>query len=177
MGESYGKIVAYIIAILFMTLVPTMLILQKSDDMTQNYVDHKLQEYVDTCRETGQISESAYQRFIENLARTGYGYTITMTCYSKQAIPNTITDNSSVQITSGYTEKWMPTSDLEIEYSLTHNSDGIYRMKQGDYLEVVIECKDTTASTKIFRTLTLGVAAPRTIESRYGGYIGTTAKQ
>ena len=176
MGETWGRVVAFIFAILFMTLVPALFISQKADDIIQSYVDYKANKFKDICRETGVVSEENYYDFIKSLGATGYNYHITLTHYADEAVPE-LTDSG--EYTGRYQDAQIANEAMEIEEyfsSSTHKEGTPYKMKKGDHFAVNVVCTEPTVANQLYAAILQRFVDTTSIGGTYGGVVGTTAQ-
>lgn len=169
MGDTYGRIVSFIAAVIFMTLVPAMLVLQYTDKVATSHVDNAVKKFVDTCRETGCVSEDAYYTLLDSLSSTGYGYHTDIVCESKTAYP---ADSGT------YLPAYIPEGNQEVMDGMTTHinvdSDGAFLLRQGDYISVTVQSIEETTSSIMSRFLTLGIMNGKHITSTDGGRVGAT---
>lgn len=177
MGDSWGKIVAIIAAILFMTLTPALLVSQKADDIIQAYVDYKATRFKDICRETGVVSEENYYNFIKDLGATGYSYKVTLSHYADEAVPEIDSDGN---YTGKYLDADIASEAFEIEeyFSTSTEKEGEpYRMKKGDYYSVNVVCIGPTVANQLYSAILMRAVDTSSIGGSYGGIVGTTAQK
>lgn len=176
MGDTWGRVVAFIFAILFMTLVPALFVSQKADDIIQAYVDNKANKFKDICRETGVVSEENYYSFVKSLGATGYGYRITLTHYADEAVPEL---DSEGNYTGKYLDAQISNEALEIEeyFSTNTNREGTpYKMKKGDHFAVNVVCTEPTVANQLYAAILQKIVDTTSIGGTYNGVVGTTAQ-
>lgn len=172
MHDTYGQIISFIVAILFMILTPSMISLQYSDNITEKYVETTIENFKDTCRETGYISEQAYQKMIQQLNNTGYGFDTKIECSKKTSYP---VDTKETYLTDFLTEGNTEIMDACLEtINMDHlNQGGKYYMRKGDYIRVTVTSVRETTSSVMSRVLTLGIMGNKKITATCGGFVGT----
>ncbi len=76
MGDSLISVITFILAAILMFVFPMMTLADRTDDIAQLAVQTTTVQFVDEVRQTGKITASAYDDFIETLYATGNTYKI-----------------------------------------------------------------------------------------------------
>lgn len=78
MGESLTMVVAIFLAAIMMFVFPMMAMSERSDDIAELNIQTAITEFVNTARNTGKITDTAYDKLVSDLYSTGNTYDITM---------------------------------------------------------------------------------------------------
>lgn len=76
MDNPFGKIIDILIAVILMFMFPLLYFGQRIDSITQQVVDTKASDFVDTIRTQGYLTKNMYDTFLEQLDATGNVYDI-----------------------------------------------------------------------------------------------------
>lgn len=154
MDETVISIIAIISAIIIMFLAPTILIADRSDDISQLLVQTATAEFVNEVIKSGKITVDNYQRFVSSLQSSGNTYDIDMEVKildettSKlvtQENPLTIGNNTYYSIfTSQIEDKIGISSQTKV-----NNRDGQLILKQGDLIFVTVKNNSQTLSQNL----------------------------
>lgn len=168
MQDTYGRIVSFIMAVIFMTLVPAMLILNYSDSVVTSYVNNTIEEFVDTCRKTGCVSEDAYYLMLDKLSGTGYTFQTDITCSTKTNYPDG----------ENYLTDWFPHNNQDVMEGIASivggNPNSTYPLNEDDYITITVKSIEEATSSVMSRFVTLGTGGEKHIICTYSGYVGTT---
>lgn len=78
MGDSLTMIIAIFLAAIMMFVFPMMSMSERNDDVAELNVQAAIAEFVNQARNTGKITEAAYDKLVADLNATGNTYEITM---------------------------------------------------------------------------------------------------
>lgn len=170
MYDIVGKVWSFLFAIFIIFTGSTMLYAQKQDVVVQNYVDSAVEEFVDTSRARGYISQNTYEEFINKLDATQNVYTVNITHYSDRQTPVTRDGEKDYE---SYYEAYTQEDILTTIYdSNTSESSARYDMKTGDFLRVEVKNASPTLGRRLLGLFTGGASEGGQIVSSYGGYVG-----
>ena len=151
MDDTVTSIIAIISACIIMFLSPTILIADRSDDVSQLLVQTSTSEFVNEVVKTGKITLDNYQRFVSSLQSSGNTYDIEMEVRildettSKvitQTNPTTIGNNTYYSIYTSQIEDKIGASAQITE----NNRSGQLILKQGDLIFVTVKNSSQTLS-------------------------------
>ena len=144
MGDSLTTIIAILLAAVLMFIFPLAAIADRNDDTSQMYVQTTLDDFVNRIAAKGTITEDDYNQMEANLAATNNSYDIELTISIADVNPGKKTDNQKVGDTTYY-------SIYDVAEKL--KADGIYVLKEGDYIKVSVKNVNTTISQMIKNVL------------------------
>jgi len=171
-GDSLGKVISIIIAVLFMVFAPVMLVTLKTEDAMQSFVQSQAVEFVDLSRSTGCISPDNYLTFVNTIGSTG-SYDVQIEHRSKLAFP----DEEHFQQTgekSYIVGQRAYYRDEILGHMFGSGQDENYLMKNGDYLSITVTSKGNGVTNGFMRFFT--GHAGNGITVTYGGYVGNTGE-
>lgn len=170
MTDTLGRILTIILAAVMLFIMPTMFVGLKEEKSIQIYVDDAVTEFVDRSNAIGYISEENYLKFTQRLSNTGLLYDVEIVHYNAIALPDTEHASPAEYITqyeATYTE------DILSSVFPDNGSDGLYQMKNGDFLSVSLTNKTSTIGMQIYNFLVGRISNTiKTIKTTYGGYVG-----
>jgi hypothetical protein len=166
MFDIVGKAWAFIFGTMIIFLGTLTLFSQRSDMISQNYVDSAVEEFVDVSRATGTITRSQYEQFIQKLDHTQNVYDIEIEHYKEKTAPtDTVYDYQTYYDTHSREEIMDAIYDEHTGYT--------YHMNTGDFIRVTVENSSPTLGRKFLGFL---IGRPTTqggqIYSARGGYVG-----
>lgn len=168
MYDVVGRIWSFIFGALALFLGTTMVYAQKQDVVVQNYVDSVVEEFVDTSRATGKITENNYETFIEGLDATQNVYDVNIIHYEEKLTPST---ESEYETTYEAHDK----ADV-IEGIYSDDGKG-YQMSTGDFIRVSVKNTSPTLGRKLMGLFLGNGSEGGQIISTYGGYVGNESQQ
>ena len=142
MGDSLITIVAIFLAAILMFVFPLAAISEMNDQEALAIVQSYTTEYVNTVLSKGKITKDDYDNFIQKLAATGNYYEVEYEVQVADINPGKKTENQQVGDTTYY---GLYTSQV-MEYL---NNNGVYPLKEGDYVVVSVKNTNTTISQMI----------------------------
>lgn len=170
MYDIVGKVWAFLFAIFIIFTGSTMLYAQKQDVVVQNYVDSAVEEFVDTSRARGYVSQNNYEEFISKLDATQTVYDVQITHYSERQTPVTRGDKKDYE---SYYEAYTQEDILSTIYDSTETeSTARYDMKTGDFIRVEVKNTTPTIGRQLLGMFTGNGSEAGQIVSSYGGYVG-----
>lgn len=170
MYDIVGKVWAFLFAIFIFFTGSTMLYAQKQDTVVQNYVDSAVEEFVDTSRARGYISQNTYEEFINKLDVTKNVYDVNITHYSERQTPVAREGKKDYE---SYYEAYTQDDILSTIYDQSaSNSTARYDMKTGDFLRVEVKNTSPTLGRRLLGMFTGNSSEGGQIVSSYGGYVG-----
>ena len=178
--EAFSKFIAVVILVIFVFLVPLMNVGEKSDTVTQSYVNSLTTDFVENVRKQGRITQDMYNKFIENLSSTGNTYDIEFV-HTHTVVNPEYNDDGTITTTTYddhyYTEEIMSIlfggldAEYEEEYLKAGKVLGEYRMYKGDYFTVTVKNRNFTLATRLRNVVFRNRFPAETIVVTYGGEI------
>ena len=142
MGDSLITIVAIFLAAILMLVFPLAAISEMNDSealaMAQSYTT----EFVNQIRSKGKITKDDYETYVQKLYATGNSYEIDFEVHVADVNPGKKTDNTQIGDTTYYIEY-----TAQVEKAL--NDNGIYYLKEGDFIKASFKNTNTTISQMI----------------------------
>ena len=190
MSDSLGRMAAAYISIIMMFLVPITIVLVKQDDTRQVLIDDAVVEFIDNARASGEISPTAYDRFVSRVSAAYSPCDIQIYYESSHETPVPTTDAAGNF--NGYTYKRALqtygkddiTDYMFYETDAAGNviKDGSGRpvdadekkdfpLKEGGYISAKVTNLSSTPGTNMIR-LFLPQYGGKTLLTSYGGYVG-----
>lgn len=152
MSDTLITIVAILLATVLMFIFPLLSVSERSDDISQLSVQTATAEFVDNSRTIGKITMDNYTKLITTIAATGNSYDVEMELKvldenigKKSAWTQGTVIGENVYY-SVYTSQIVEVlEDRENKY----NSNGVYKMKEGDIFSVSVKNTNKTLSQTI----------------------------
>lgn len=177
--ESFSKIIAIIITVIFIFIVPITYFAEKQDVITQAYVENEVVAFVDNVRAQGKITQEMYNDFVFQLDQSGLVYDVKMEHSHRTLDP---IYNNAGEFTNGTTTNVNLFYEEDIWYSLYEKKptetelaariiEGEYHFTKGDYFTVSVVNAEKTFATKLKELLLSFDMAKEQILATYGGEI------
>ena len=172
MYDVVGKIAAFLLASIIFFFGTTTLYAQKQDTIVQNYVEAAVEEFVDTARTSGYISQSAYNNLVARLDATKNVYEVSI--IHSEAKTNFVNSGETT-----FEDNFEAHTKQEIlsrldEQSGLSGASPKYVMKNGDFIRVEVVNNSPTLARKMFGMFIGATRNGGQIRCSYGGYIGYT---
>ena len=142
MSDSLITIIAIFLAAVLMFGFPLIAISEMNDTEAQAMIQSYTVEYVNTVLSKGKITKDDYDAFIQKLAATGNYYEVEYNVQVADGNPGKKEQNGEMGDTTYY---GIYTTQVE-EYL---NKNGVYLLKEGDYITVYVKNTNTTISQMI----------------------------
>lgn len=174
MGETFGKIISLIIAVVLLFVFPVLNMFENQDDTTKVLVLTETTKFVDSVRNLGYITPNMYLEFTKKLSATNNIYSIEMEhyhttydpIYDDPMVASTFKDDFNVNYRATYTKGIMSTL-----FPDTPSSETIYKLSKGDYFALRVVNKNKTVATKIQEMVFNANLGTAKIIVRYGGMV------
>lgn len=164
MEQALWKILGFILAVVLIFVAPTITTYDRMDAISYNVVMNEVSRFCEGVRDTGIVSENAYNNLLDTLGKTGVSYDVVLEHYEKTYIPG-VTSLGDPMADVAY----IPYTSMDIEASFVLTGD--YRMSVGDLFYVHVENTSPTKGQSI-RQLLLGSGSEYpVIVVRNGGMI------
>lgn len=131
-GDAYGKIIAIFIAAVLMFLFPVMYFAQRQECLMQMYVFTKTTELVDAVCNKGELTETMYEKYEEEILVGNASYEIKMTARKSELVMST--DNSA-GVAYEICENYYYNKDILEEL----DEKGCYKFSMEDYFQITVE--------------------------------------
>lgn len=144
-SDTLITVVAIVLAAGLIFVVPLMTMADRVDTTSQSQVEAIVSDFVDDIRSTGQITETKYEKFNENLSSLGYTFDVSMEAKIKDENPGKKTSQtakSKIGENVYYSEY---TSQIEEELK----NKGIKDLKTGDMILVTVKNKNLTLAQQM----------------------------
>lgn len=199
MGDSLGKIVALILAVLLLFIYPTKNEFERLDETSRIFVLTETAKFVDSVRNLGYVTPSMYQEYVGRLGATNNSYEVRMEHRKKKFDPIYEDPSAGVPATPDdddtddadidddiYEEEVYPVSyaigfrtyynntimnTMFPETPITDDLNRNYEMGKGDYFAVTVYNKNKTMATRIQEMLYNTSLNTEKIYVRYGGMV------
>lgn len=173
--DSFGKIIVFFILAMLLFLVPSYYFALKQDMIVQNYVNKETTDFVNTIKNTGQITKNTYNLFIKKLDVTNNVYDIKMTHQHEIVNPlegdEPLDNNDDTE--NKIFEEYYNTYEDDILKELFEGS-GVYKLSKDDYITVTVRNRSRTLASRIQNSL--GIHGDSVIYVTYGGVIRDEVK-
>lgn len=145
MSDTLITVIAIALAAILMFVFPLMTMSDRTDDVSQLAVRAATTDFVDESRETGKITQTNYNEFVETITATGNTYDVEMSVQVKdknlgkktsQAQPDKIGENVYYTVYTSQIEE-----DME--------ADGVYYCKEGDIITVNVKNTSQTIGQQL----------------------------
>lgn len=163
-----SQIVAFVTAVVLLFVVPAYRMSWVVDQAVLKQVSYETQEFVNSVRHKGFISNETYEDFITQLAKTGNVYDVQLKHTRKEYYPLQPGD-PEYSTTHTYTiinDEFYNKQILDTIYKTQTD----YLMKKGDSFTITVTNKSQTGSM-VFLSIMGGAPKTSMIFSKYGGMI------
>lgn len=185
MNDMFGRMVTFLIGIVFTIFVPLTIVNLKMDDARQTIIDDAVVEFVDNARASGEITPNSYVELTKKVDSAQPMCDIDIIYESASMIPweddsGNITYKRALQ---SYTRKdivdYMYNAVDTNGVTLTdgagntvYRADPVeYPLREGGYLTVKVQNTTPTPGMKMLSLFIPG-AGHSTLYTVYGGYVG-----
>ena len=135
MNDTLMTVGAIFLAAVLMFIFPLMSTADRTDDVSQQVVKAKTQEFVDNIRSTGKITSDKYDSFVKAVGATGNSYNVDMQVQVlDESASKKTTTAASTKVGENYYYKEY---NDQIQGAL--GQSGVYRLKQGDMVSVEVK--------------------------------------
>ena len=142
MNDTLMTVGAIFLAAVLMFIFPLMSTADRTDDVSQQVVKAKTQEFVDNIRSTGKITSDKYDSFVKAVGATGNSYNVDMQVQVlDESASKKTTTAASTKVGENYYYKEY---NDQIQGALAQS--GVYRLKQGDMVSVEVKNTNKTIS-------------------------------
>lgn len=146
MSDTLMTVFAIFLAVVLMFVFPLITMADRTDDVAQLSVKAATTEFVDQIRTTGRVTQSNYDKYVQQITSTGNTYDVEMEIQVKD-------ENLSKK--GYYTESdrigenvYYSVYTSQIESTMKENN-GIFRCKEGDIVSVSVKNTNQTLSQQL----------------------------
>ena len=139
MNDTLMTVGAIFLAAVLMFIFPLMSTADRTDDVSQQVVKAKTEEFVDNVRSTGKITSDKYDSFVKAVGATGNSYDVDMQV-------QVLDDSASKKTTTAASTKVGENNYISEQIQSTLAQSGVYRLKQGDMVSVSVKNTNKTIS-------------------------------
>jgi hypothetical protein len=141
MGDTLITVVAIFLAAILMFVFPLMTISERNDDISEMAVQTATVEFVDNIRQTGKITQSNYDSYVQTLAATGNTYDVEMEVKVLDENPGKKTAQTSGDKIGENVYYSIYTSQILED---VYGSSAQEKLKEGDIVSVSVKNTNTT---------------------------------
>ena len=143
MSDTFITIMAVIIVAVIMFVFPLMATANQNDSITQTSVQTMVSDFVNTVAKEGKITRSNYDDFIQKLYATGNSYDVELEVQILDDNPGAKGENIKVIGENIYYSEFTTAIVSKLD------SEGEYKLKQGDYILAKVTNTDLTFGTQM----------------------------
>lgn len=136
MPDSLGKVIAIFLAAILMFIFPLMEVLNRQDDVVQAAVQAACERFVSDVRAERKITIERYAALVSEIEATGNKYGINL--------ERKVADENPDKKGEGKIGELIYYSEYSEQILNVLEEDGIYYLKQGDYIGVSVEIENQT---------------------------------
>ena len=144
MSDTFITIIAVMVVAVIMFVFPIMATANQNDSITQTSVQTMVSDFVNTVAKEGKITTSNYDDFIQKLSATGNSYDVELEVQILDDNPGAKGEENIKVIGKNIYYSEFTTA---IESKL--NSEGAYKLKQGDYILAKVTNTNVTFGTQM----------------------------
>lgn len=144
MSDTFITIIAVMVVAVIMFVFPIMATANQNDSITQTSVQTMVSDFVNTVAKEGKITTSNYDDFIQKLSATGNSYDVELEVQILDDNPGAKGEENIKVIGENIYYSEFTTA---IESKL--NSEGAYKLKQGDYILAKVTNTNVTFGTQM----------------------------
>ena len=144
MSDTFITIIAVMVVAVIMFVFPIMATANQNDSITQTSVQTMVSDFVNTVAKEGKITTSNYDDFIQKLSATGNSYDVELEVQILDDNPGAKGEENIKVIGENIYYSEFTTA---IESKL--NSEGTYKLKQGDYILAKVTNTNVTFGTQM----------------------------
>ena len=143
MSDTFIRIMAVIIVAVIMFVFPLMATANQNDSITQTSVQTMVSDFVNTVAKEGKITRSNYDDFIQKLYATGNSYDVELEVQILDDNPGAKGENIKVIGENIYYSEFTTAIVSKLD------SEGEYKLKQGDYILAKVTNTNVTFGTQM----------------------------
>lgn len=170
MSDSFVTIILILIAAVMLFMVPMIAVSHRKDVVSTQTVQAAINEFVDSTRKTGKITQEEFSNLVQTLETTGETYEVNINI-------NNIDENPSKKDTSSVVDQvkigeniYYTEYTTQVEKKLEENN-GEIKLSTGDFVTVDVENKSQTMYQGFKKLLYSIVDTSPQISGTYGGMV------
>lgn len=132
--DSFGKIVAILIAVVLLFLIPAQYMVFQKEQMCRAYLETETGYFVDSVRNMGYFSRNMYEMYCRKINMAADGWKIEMEHYKYHL--DSVPEDEEKEIT--YTEHYYTIYQDDIIKELEDSREKQYHFRQGDYFKIKV---------------------------------------
>lgn len=145
MGDTLITVVAIFLAAILMFVFPLMSMSEQSDDISKLAVQTSTTEMVDDIRAKGVVTQTAYDKFVEEITSTGHVFDVEMEI-------QVLDENVGKKATQTQTDEIGKNSYYSV-YSTQImeqlEKTGKYVLKEGDIVSITVKSRGTSIAQQL----------------------------
>ena len=171
MSDTFITIMVVMVAVVALFIIPVMATANQNDAITQTSVQTIVSDFVNTAAREGKITMNNYDNFMQKLSATGNSYDVELEVQILDDNPGRKGDNINVIGENIYYSEFKNSVESKLE------TDGVYKLKQGDYIKARVRNTNVTFGTQ-FKNFIYSIAGKDTIaiEASSSALVTTTGK-
>ena len=170
MSDSFVTIILILIASVMIFMVPMIAVSHRKDVVSTQTVQAAINEFVDSTRKTGKVTQEEFSNLVQTLETTGETYEVNINI-------NNIDENPSKKDTSSVVDQvkigeniYYTEYTTQVEKKLEENN-GEIKLSTGDFVTVDVENKSQTMYQGFKKLLYSIVDTSPQISGTYGGMV------
>lgn len=170
MSDSFVTIILILIAAVMLFMVPMIAVSHRKDVVSTQTVQAAINEFVDSTRKTGKVTQEEFSNLVQTLETTGETYEVNVNI-------NNIDENPSKKDTSSVVDQvkigeniYYTEYTTQVEKKLEENN-GEIKLSTGDFVTVDVENKSQTMYQGFKKLLYSIVDTSPQISGTYGGMV------
>ena len=170
MSDSFVTIILILIASVMLFMVPMIAVSHRKDVVSTQTVQAAINEFVDSTRKTGKVTQEEFSNLVQTLETTGETYEVNINI-------NNIDENPSKKDTSSVVDQvkigeniYYTEYTTQVEKKLEENN-GEIKLSTGDFVTVDVENKSQTMYQNFKKFLYNVVDTTPQVSGIYGGMI------
>ena len=170
MSDSFVTIILILIAAVMLFMVPMIAVSHRKDVVSTQTVQAAINEFVDSTRKTGKVTQEEFSNLVQTLETTGETYEVNINI-------NNIDENPSKKDTSSVVDQvkigeniYYTEYTTQVEKKLEENN-GEIKLSTGDFVTVDVENKSQTMYQNFKKFLYNVVDTTPQVSGIYGGMI------
>ena len=149
MGDSAMAVVAIFLAAILMFVFPLMTMADKKDDVSTLAVQTATNDFTDSIRTTGVITQDKYDNFVQTLAATGNSYEVEMSVQKLDENPAKKTTSVDGTIGDNIYYTMYTSQILEAIAPTPTNPNQALVLKEGDIVSVNVKNTNVTIGQQL----------------------------
>ena len=167
MDDILGRIWTIIIGTILLFTVPAIIMVAKTEDLKEEYIEKAVHDFVDNAASTAVITDFGYRQLVGKISVADPNVRIDIWHSARYQTP-IVNPDGKLGVYSAE-EEYGSDYILSAMYP-DDNTVNDYELKEGDYLQVVVTPREPTLSQRMMAVFMRPSGTVRVYES-YGKYI------